>query len=214
MKHKVGALRRTPIGSIPRPWIYFAGRGITFNAGRLSSPSVVISQTPMHELDEQLRELIPRLRRFAVSLTRNSSSADDLVQSTLERAIVAWADKRIEGDLRAWLFSILYRQFLDAHRRNRRYARMLEFFTGRDDVQPSVERTVLAQSTLQAFDQLNTEQRALLLWVSVEGLSYKEVAEILKVPIGTVMSRLSRARQALRQLSDGEMTGPSLRRLK
>ena len=204
------------MGSIPRPWIYFAGRGITFNAGRLSSPSVVISQTPMHELDEQLRELIPRLRRFAVSLTRNSSSssADDLVQSTLERAIVAWADKRIEGDLRAWLFSILYRQFLDAHRRSRRYARMLEFFTGRDDVQPSVERTVLAQSTLQAFDQLNTEQRALLLWVSVEGLSYKEVAEILKVPIGTVMSRLSRARQALRQLSDGEMTSPSLRRLK
>uniref|UniRef100_UPI0020963123 RNA polymerase sigma factor n=1 Tax=Pseudomonas simiae TaxID=321846 RepID=UPI0020963123 len=115
----------------------------------------------MHELDEQLRELIPRLRRFAVSLTRNASSADDLVQSTLERAIISWADKRVEGDLRAWLFSILYRQFLDAHRRTRRYARMLEFFTGRDDAQPSVERTVIAQSTLQAFDQLNTEQRAL-----------------------------------------------------
>jgi RNA polymerase sigma factor (sigma-70 family) len=168
----------------------------------------------MHELDEQLHELIPRLRRFAVSLTRNSSSADDLVQATLERAIIAWADKRVEGDLRAWLFAILYRQFLDAHRRSRRYARMLEFFTGRDDAQPSVERTVMAQSTLQAFDQLSTEQRALLLWVSVEGLSYKEVAEILQVPIGTVMSRLSRARQALRQLSDGEFTGPALRRLK
>lgn len=168
----------------------------------------------MHELDEQLHELIPRLRRFAMSLTRNSSSADDLVQATLERAIIAWADKRVEGDLRAWLFAILYRQFLDAHRRSRRYARMLEFFTGRDDAQPSVERTVMAQSTLQAFDQLSTEQRALLLWVSVEGLSYKEVAEILQVPIGTVMSRLSRARQALRQLSDGEITGPALRRLK
>lgn len=214
MKHKVGALRRTPICSIPWPWNYFVGRGITFNAARLSSSSVVISQKPMHELDEQLRELIPRLRRFAVSLTRNSSSADDLVQATLERAIIAWAGKRIEGDLRTWLFSILYRQFLDAHRRSRRYARMLEFFTGRDDAQPSVERTVMAQSTLQAFDQLTTEQRALLLWVSVEGLSYKEVAEILAVPIGTVMSRLSRARQALRQLSDGEITGPSLRRLK
>ncbi|WP_350616010.1 sigma-70 family RNA polymerase sigma factor [Pseudomonas sp. HY7a-MNA-CIBAN-0227] len=168
----------------------------------------------MHELDEQLRELIPRLRRFAVSLTRNSSSADDLVQASLERAIIRWADKRPEGDLRAWLFSILYRQFLDAHRRFRRYARMLEFFTGRDDAQPSVERTVIAQSTLQAFDQLNTEQRALLLWVSVEGLSYKEVADILDVPVGTVMSRLSRARQALRQVSDGEITSPSLRILK
>jgi len=212
--HKVGALRRTPIHSIPRPWIYFPRLGITVHAGRLSSPSVVTSQTPMHELDEPLRELIPRLRRFAVSLTRNASSADDLVQATLERAITRWADKRIEGDLRAWLFSILYRQFLDTHRRTRRYARMLEFFTGRDDAQPSVERTVIAQATLQAFDQLNTEQRALLLWVSVEGLSYKEVAQILEVPIGTVMSRLSRARQALRQLSDGDIASPSLRILK
>ncbi|NMZ18609.1 sigma-70 family RNA polymerase sigma factor [Pseudomonas rhodesiae] len=168
----------------------------------------------MHELDEPLRELLPRLRRFAVSLTRNTSSADDLVQASLERAITRWGDKRPEGDLRAWLFSILYRQFLDAQRRTRRYARMLDFFTGREDVQPSVERTVMAQSTLQAFDQLNTEQRALLLWVSVEGLSYKEVAEILGVPLGTVMSRLSRARQALRQLSDGEIASPSLRILK
>lgn len=168
----------------------------------------------MHELDEPLRELLPRLRRFAVSLTRNTSSADDLVQATLERAITRWGDKRPEGDLRALLFSILYRQFLDAQRRTRRYARMLDFFTGREDVQPSVERTVMAQSTLQAFDQLNTEQRALLLWVSVEGLSYKEVAEILDVPLGTVMSRLSRARQALRQLSDGEIASPSLRILK
>ncbi|MGY2288575.1 RNA polymerase sigma factor [Pseudomonas sp. SDO528_S397] len=168
----------------------------------------------MHELDEQLRELIPRLRRFAVSLTRNASNADDLVQASLERAIVSWTDKRPEGDLRAWLFSILYRQFLDTYRRNRRYARLLEFFTGRDDAEPSAERTVIAQSTLQAFDQLSTEQRALLLWVSVEGLSYKEVADILQVPVGTVMSRLSRARQALRLLSDGEITSPTLRILK
>lgn len=169
---------------------------------------------PKHELDEQLRELIPRLRRFALSLTRNPSSADDLVQASLERAITRWSDKRPEGDLRAWLFSILYRQFLDAHRRSRRYARMLEWFYREDDAQPSVERTVIAQSTLQAFDRLNTEQRALLLWVSVEGLSYKEIAGILDVPIGTVMSRLSRARQALRQLSDGDITSPSLRILK
>ncbi|PKH80217.1 RNA polymerase subunit sigma-24 [Pseudomonas sp. Choline-02u-1] len=168
----------------------------------------------MSEFDEQLREIIPRLRRFAVSLTRNSSSADDLVQASLERALSAWGEKRTEGDLRAWLFAILYRQFLDAHRRSRRYARMLEFFTGRDDAEPSVERTVIAQSTLQAFERLPTEQRALLLMVSVEGLSYKEVAEILDAPIGTVMSRLSRARQALRQLSDGEISSPSLRILK
>jgi len=168
----------------------------------------------MNNLDEQLRELIPRLRRFAVSLTRNPSSADDLVQCCLERALSSWGSKYPEGDLRAWLFAILYRQFLDAHRRSRRYARMLEFFTGRDEPQPSLERTVIAQTTLEIFDRLPTEQRALLLWVSVEGLSYKEVAQILGVPTGTVMSRLSRARQALRQLSDGEISSPSLRRLK
>ena len=165
----------------------------------------------MSEFDEQLKEIIPRLRRFALSLTRNSSSADDLVQASLERALSAWGGKRAEGDVRAWLFSILYRQFLDAHRRSRRYARMLEFFTGRDDAESSTERTVIAQSTLQAFDRLPTEQRALLLMVSVEGLSYQEVADILNVPTGTVMSRLSRARQALRQLSDGEISSPSLR---
>jgi RNA polymerase sigma-70 factor (ECF subfamily) len=168
----------------------------------------------MNDLDQQLRPLIPRLRRFALSLTRQPSSADDLVQACLERALAGWTEKRPEGDLRAWLFAILYRQFLDAHRRSRRYARMLAFFTGRDDSQPSVERTVMAQSTLEAFDRLNAEQRALLLWVSVEGLSYKEIAEILQVPTGTVMSRLSRARQALRQLSDGEISSPSLRILK
>lgn len=172
----------------------------------------------MHEVDEQLRELLPRLRRFAVSLTRDPSSADDLVQASLEKALSAWASKRTEGDLRAWLFAILYRQFIDGHRRSRRYRRMLELFTGRgeDDEpsQPSAERTVLAQSTLQAFDRLTTEQRALLMWVSVEGLSYSEVAAILEVPIGTVMSRLSRARQALRQLSDGEISTPALRILK
>ena len=168
----------------------------------------------MPSFDEQLRELMPSLRRFALSLTRHASNADDLVQNCLERALGSVASKRPDGDLRAWLFTILYHQFVDNHRRTRRYARMLEFFTSRDDAQPSTERTVIAQTTLQAFDQLSTEQRALLLWISVEGLSYQQVADILEVPIGTVMSRLSRARQALRALSEGEITRPVLRRLK
>jgi RNA polymerase sigma-70 factor (ECF subfamily) len=120
----------------------------------------------MNDVDDQLRELLPRMRRFAVSLTRDPSSADDLVQSSLEKALSAWSSKRPDGDLRAWLFSILYRQFLDSHRRSRRYSRMLELFTGgkEDHFEPSVERTVVAQTTLQAFERLNTEQRALLLY--------------------------------------------------
>jgi RNA polymerase sigma-70 factor (ECF subfamily) len=170
----------------------------------------------MTDLDDQLRELMPRLRRFALSLTREASSADDLVQTCLERALNSWHSRRPEGDLRAWLFAILYRQFIDGRRSARRYQRMLEFFTGRgdDDPAPTLERGIMAESTLDAFQHLNDEQRALLLAVSVEGLSYKEVALILDVPIGTVMSRLSRARQALRQLSEGDITTPSLRILK
>jgi RNA polymerase sigma-70 factor (ECF subfamily) len=171
----------------------------------------------MNDLDDQLRELMPRLRRFALSLTRDASGADDLVQACLERALNHWRSKRPDGDLRAWLFAILYRQFIDGRRSARRYQRMLEFFTGRDEEAeqaPSLERGIMAESTLDAFNRLNNEQRALLFAVSVEGLSYKEVAQVLDVPIGTVMSRLSRARQALRLLSEGDILSPSLRILK
>lgn len=167
-------------------------------------------------LDDHLRELLPRLRRFALSLTRDASSADDLVQGCLERALKRWRSKRPDGDLRAWLFAILYRQFIDGHRSARRYQRMLDFFTGAGEAElaPSLERAAMAQSTLDAFEQLNAEQRALLFAVSVEGLSYKEVAIMLDVPLGTVMSRLSRARQALRRLSEGDIVTTPLRILK
>jgi RNA polymerase sigma-70 factor (ECF subfamily) len=169
----------------------------------------------MTQLDDQLRELLPHLRRFALCLTRDAAGADDLVQATLERALTRWGSRHGEGSLRAWLFAILYRQFIDAHRRSRRYARMLESLGGGEEAgEPSAERTVLARSTLEAFRRLPPEQRALLLSVSVEGLSYQEAATALGIPIGTVMSRLSRARQALRRLSDGERPVPSLRLLK
>ena len=172
----------------------------------------------MHDpgIDNQLREVLPRLRRFARWLTRDTSSADDLVQSTLERGLSRWDSRRDETALRPWLYAIAYRQFLDGKRHARRYAAMLELL-GRSPgaEQPSLEREVIAQSIVQTLDRLPEEQRHLLLWVSVEGLSYQEVADLLGIPIGTVMSRLSRARAALRKLSDGEapMT-PALRLLK
>ena len=156
--------------------------------------------------DAQLRELLPRLRRFARWLTRDANGADDLVQATLERALIRWGSRRDDTALRAWLFTIAYRQFIDDTRRARRHALILELL-GRSapTEQPSVEREVAAQSVVQAMERLPDEQRHLLLWVSVEGLSYREVASLLDVPIGTVMSRLSRARSALRQLGDGEV---------
>ncbi|SDY19186.1 RNA polymerase sigma factor [Lysobacter enzymogenes] len=168
-----------------------------------------------HELDQALRDHLPSLRRFARWLARDPHAADDLVQSALERAIGGWHQRRDEAALRPWLFSILYRQFLDGQRRAQRYAGLLaRIGLGAPDSQPSAEREVIARSALDALQQLPVEQRSLLLWVSVEGLSYQEVADILEVPIGTVMSRLSRARQALRRLSDGETPAPPLRLLK
>lgn len=171
-----------------------------------------------YDIDEQLRELLPRLRRFSHWLTRDAASADDLVQSTLERALSRWDSRRDDDALRPWLFSIAYRLFLDGKRRTRRYAGVLDLLRGggvEEAAQPSVEREVVAQSALQALDRLPAGQRELLLWVSVEGLSYREVATLLDVPIGTVMSRLSRARLALRRLGDGEAPAtPALRLLK
>lgn len=173
----------------------------------------------MHDLDEQQwRELLQSLRRFALWLTRESGSADDLVQATVERALTRSGQQREEQNRRAWLFTILYRLFLDGKRRDRLHSRWLNWFgRGGQAEEPlgyETESIVLAQADLQAFARLPSEQRALLLLVSVEGLSYKEVAQALDIPIGTVMSRLSRARAALRELTEGKPSSPALRRLK
>ncbi|MFD4836359.1 sigma-70 family RNA polymerase sigma factor [Achromobacter sp. NPDC058515] len=164
--------------------------------------------------DAVLRQLLPRLRRFALRLTRDPASADDLVQSTLERALTRWPGRRPQGNVRAWLFTILYRQFLDSQRRSRRYARLLDWFTGSDAAAPSAEREVIARSSLDVFERLPEAQRTLLWLVCVEGLSYKAVADLFGVPLGTVMSRLSRARSALRDLNEGQAGEAHLRILK
>ncbi|MNO31253.1 ECF RNA polymerase sigma factor SigH [compost metagenome] len=195
----------------------FQGLGINFSLGRL--PRTLTACRPktltMNDLDdEQLREMLQRLRRFALWLTRDGSSADDLVQATMERALSRSAQQQGSDSLRAWLFSILYRLFLDGKRRERRHARWLAWF-GRDEAGGhNTEDIALAESGLAAFVRLPAEQRALLLLVSVEGLSYKEAAQALDVPIGTVMSRLSRARAALRELAEGKAAPAALRRLK
>ncbi|WP_313738847.1 sigma-70 family RNA polymerase sigma factor [Pseudomonas sp.] len=173
----------------------------------------------MHELDEhQWRDLLLRLRRFAMGLTRHAASADDLVQATVERALSRRGQQRDPEQLRAWLFTIEYRLFLDGKRRERLHTRWLAWF-GRSEAEhdgPADEpqASVLAQADLRAFARLPSEQRALLLLVSVEGLSYKEAAQALDIPIGTVMSRLSRARAALRDLTEDTPRPPALRRLK
>lgn len=86
-----------------------------------------------HPRDDALRELMPRLRRFALWLTRDPSSADDLVQGTLERALSRWSKRREEASLRSWLFAILYRQLLDGRRRAQRHARLLRLLRMEDE---------------------------------------------------------------------------------
>lgn len=175
---------------------------------------------PMHRPppplnDESLRELIPRLRRFARSLTQDQAAADDLVQATLERALTHGAERRTEGALQPWLFSVLYRKFIDEQRRARRWKRIACVFSVEDDVRPATPDQVLAARTALAdFSRLTDEQRALLILVSVEDFGYREAANVLGIPIGTVMSRLSRARQALRAMQEDAPPVPSLRSLK
>src|SRR5450830_1120386 len=104
--------------------------------------------------DDDLRELLPRLRRFALSLTRHENSADDLVQSCLERALSRQSRRHDDGDLRAWLFQIMYRQFLDGQRRAKRYAGLLSIFGwGGEDMAPSAEEVAMSRSALQDFDK-------------------------------------------------------------
>jgi RNA polymerase sigma-70 factor (ECF subfamily) len=163
--------------------------------------------------DDELRALLPALRRFALWLARDAGDADDLVQASLERALSRWSTRRGEGSLKAWLFAILHRQFLDQRRRAGRWQRVLAVFGGEAGAAPSAEETFVARSSLEAFDALATDHRAVLLLVVVEGLDYREAAQALDVPVGTVMSRLARARAAYRRLTGDESGGTRLRRI-
>jgi RNA polymerase sigma-70 factor (ECF subfamily) len=160
--------------------------------------------------DEAIRAELPGLRRFALSLTRDANTADDLVQASLERAFVRQATRNEGGNLRAWLFSILYRQFLDGQRGRQRFGRLLRALRAQvaDAAAGTPEEVFFASAELRAFARLPEEQRAVLMLVAVEGLGYREAAEVLDVPIGTVMSRLSRGRAALSKLNEAAPMRP------
>jgi RNA polymerase sigma-70 factor (ECF subfamily) len=164
---------------------------------------------------------IPDLRRYARSLTGDAWAADDLVQDTLERACERWQLWAAGSDLRAWLFTLMHNLFVDTARRAVR-----QQAGQRVDVD-DVANELLAAAGVpdQAMDlqrcllRLPPEQREVLLLVTLQDLGYEEAARITGVPIGTVMSRLSRARARLRDLMEGRAPGatpvaPSLRRLK
>jgi RNA polymerase sigma-70 factor, ECF subfamily len=153
-------------------------------------------------------EHIPRLRRYARALVGDRYAADDLVQDTLERAWNKFYLWRPGSDLRAWLFAIMHNVFVNQARR-RRY----EVEQPLDDAPAmAVRATQSDQLELHDVDKalrtLPLEQREVVLLVVVEQLTYGEVSRALDIPIGTVMSRLSRARERLRQLLGGQAVVP------
>ena len=162
----------------------------------------------MSDFRAQIEAAIPALRRYARALTRDGETADDIVQDTLVRALRS-EHLFHDGDVRAWLYTILTNL-----NRNR-----LRSLSRRPTVTPIMDSDAAitgpdtgSRDIARALDDLAEDQRAALLLVVLEGLTYREVAEVQGVPIGTVMSRLARARMQIKAYLDGER--PALRRVK
>jgi RNA polymerase sigma-70 factor, ECF subfamily len=158
----------------------------------------------MSDVTRLLETEIPRLRRYARALTRDAARADDLVQSCLVRAIAKEHLWQPGTDLRAWLFTILHNQHVNDVRRSVREGVTVAV----EDVASTLTIGSNAGASLQlrdlgrAIGALAEEQRQVILLVGLEEMRYDEVAAVLNIPIGTVRSRLSRGREALRKLMD------------
>lgn len=172
---------------------------VSLNCGRPPSRKSLVNTQP-------IVEQIPALRRYARALTGDAWAADDLVQDTLERACSKWRLWVAGSDLRAWLFTVMHNLFANQVRRSASRARAgLE--VDLDDVSDELADTQAAPEVAldlqRCLMRLPEDQRAVLLLVTLEDMPYAEVARVLQVPIGTVMSRLSRARSRLRELMEG-----------
>jgi RNA polymerase sigma-70 factor, ECF subfamily len=149
-----------------------------------------------------LEDQVPRLRRYARALTRDTTRADDLVQDTLVRGLAKAHLWQAGTDIRAWLFTIMHNQYVNDVRRAQRDAATIDVDQVASTLVATTDPTASRQlSELDsALGNLSKGQREVVLLVGLEGLSYDEAARILRVPIGTVRSRLGRAREALRSL--------------
>jgi RNA polymerase sigma-70 factor (ECF subfamily) len=148
---------------------------------------------------------LPGLRRYAAALLRSSPDADDLVQETVARALDKYALWRPGTNLRAWLFTMMHNLRINSARSVRREGFMVpaESAVGLSAAPSQTSRLAL-RDLRRALDSLEEGHRAVVLLVGLEGLSYEEVADVLALPLGTVRSRLSRARARLREILDGE----------
>jgi RNA polymerase sigma-70 factor (ECF subfamily) len=153
----------------------------------------------LNDIASMVEPHIPALRRYAWALLRDDQSADDLVQDCLERAVSRWHLRRRDGNLRAWLFAILHNLFISSRRTLARRGPHGPLDDLAEPLQAvgDPEQVAVSRDLLSALNSLPDEQRAVILLVVVEDLSYADTARALGVPIGTVMSRLSRARRDL-----------------
>jgi len=170
----------------------------------------------MPSFEDRLIEYIPNLRRYARALMRGDAlAADDLVQDCLERALSRFHRWRAGSNLRAWLFTIMHNIHANQVRRITNGPKFVELIETDDP--PAISEDVENQLTLRdlhrAIADLSPEQREILLLVSLEGLRYQDVANILGVPAGTVMSKLSRARKRLKEIVNDTQT-QHIRRVK
>lgn len=161
------------------------------------------TETVTAQFGAALAEALPRLRRYAIGLAGDVSTGDDLVQECLERA---WKSRHALKDdtaLLAWLRAILHNVNIDRVRLRRRRpeeAETLDVLEGAMSHAAAPDALASRMDVVRAMDRLSVEHRQVLLLIAVEGLSYREVADELIVPVGTVMSRLARARERLRGL--------------
>ncbi len=166
------------------------------------------------DAERQIVEQIPHLRRYARALLGDSDRTDDLVQDCLERAWSRFHMVRADGNLRAWMFTIMHNLNANAARRASRRPRTIAYDheTHAVSVDGSQEGRVAMSGLARALDALPDEQREVVLLVGLEQMTYEEVAGITGVPLGTVMSRLHRGRERLRAAYEG--APPALRRVK
>ena len=158
----------------------------------------------MQAFERELLTLVPRLRRFARALARDQADADDLLQVALERALKSQAQWTPGTRMDAWMMRIVRNCWIDEVRSRARRARTFlpeeEGATVGVDMQNEIEARVEMHAVDRAMESLSQDQREVIALVLIEGLAYKEAAELLDIPIGTLTSRLTRGRQALAQM--------------
>lgn len=201
--HVANPVRPAPVDTIA-PDDGAIGHGEGLEHGAVEPRPERPSGPPDPAIIAQIESEIPRLRRFARAMVRDATLADDLVQECLERALSRLHLWKPGTNLRAWLFTILRNLHINAIRRRQTVV----------DIDAEAQASIGSASGAQmvrlelrdlrrALGQLPAEQREVVLLIGLEGISYGEAAEILGISIGTVKSRLSRGRKALRHLMEG-----------